>query len=99
MVVGHVLVVKQLNQSEQAAFFSKSNLPLQKWVLGLLWWAREYPVTAFAEEAEITDHRAIDIYQWLVERGVLNKAPQYPDHSRWSWSDCGDRRVSFSSQA
>ena len=43
------------------SFFS----PLQKWVLGLLWWAREYPVTAFAEEAEITDHTAIDIYQWL----------------------------------
>ena len=30
-------------------------------------WAREYPVTDVAEEAEVDQHSAIDIYQWLRE--------------------------------
>lgn len=30
-------------------------------------WAREYPVTDAAEEAEISLRVAIDIYQWLRE--------------------------------
>ena len=36
-------------------------------MIGLLWWAKEYPVTAFAEEAEISEHTAVDVYQWLRE--------------------------------
>ena len=36
-------------------------------MMGLMWWSREFPVTSFAEEAEITEHTAIDIYQWLQE--------------------------------
>ena len=46
-------------------FFSKSRLPLQKWLLIL--WAREYLVSDAAEEAEISSRVAIDIYQWLRE--------------------------------
>ena len=30
-------------------------------------WARQYPVTDVAEEAEVELHTAIDIYQWLRE--------------------------------
>ena len=30
-------------------------------------WAREYPVSDAAEEAEISSRVAIDIYQWLRE--------------------------------
>ena len=51
---------------EQKKFF-KSKLPLQKWLLMLYLWAREYPVSDAAEEAEISSRVAIDIYQWLRE--------------------------------
>ena len=54
-------------KSINGSFFSKSKLPLQKWLLALLWWAREFPVTDFADEAEISEHTACDIYQWLRE--------------------------------
>ena len=47
--------------------FSKSKLPLQKWLLMLYLWAREYPVSDAAEEAKISSRVAIDIYQWLRE--------------------------------
>ena len=49
------------------SFFSKSKLPLQKWLLMLYLWAREYPVTDAAEESEISARVAVDIYQWLRE--------------------------------
>ena len=34
----------------QCSFFSKSKLPLQKWLIAMYWWAREYSVTEMAEE-------------------------------------------------
>ena len=52
---------------QEQNFFSKSKLPLQKWLLMLYLWAREYPVSDAAEEAEISSRVAIDIYQWLRE--------------------------------
>ena len=54
-------------QYQEQNFFSKSKLPLQKWLLMLYLWAREYPVSDAAEEAEISSRVAIDIYQWLRE--------------------------------
>ena len=48
-------------------FFSKSNLPLEKWLLILNLWTREYPFSDAAEEAEISSGVAINIYQWLRE--------------------------------
>ena len=51
----------------QNSFFSKSRLPLQKWVLLIYFWVRQYPVTDAHEEAEVGEHTAIDIYQWLRE--------------------------------
>ena len=48
-------------------FFSKSKLSLQKWMVAILWWSREYPVTLMAQEAEIGENTACDIYQWLRE--------------------------------
>ena len=53
-------------------------LTLQKWLLIMYFWAREYPVTDVAEEAEVDQHTAIDIYQWLREVGttrLLQDAP------------------------
>ena len=49
------------------SFFAKSRLTLQKWLLILYLWAREYPVTDVAEEAEVDASTAVDIFQWLRE--------------------------------
>ena len=49
------------------SFFEKSKLPLRKWLVLLYWWSREYPVLMATEEAEITKHTAIDVFQWLRE--------------------------------
>ena len=49
------------------SFFNESRLTLQKWRLIMYLWARQYPVTDVAEEAEVELHTAIDIYQWLRE--------------------------------
>ena len=49
------------------SFFTKSRLPLQKWLVAIHWWSRQYPVTDLAEEAQISKGSAIDIYQWLRE--------------------------------
>ena len=49
------------------SFFSKSKLPLQKWLILLYWWIRQYPVTDAAEEAQVSRETAINIYQWLRE--------------------------------
>ena len=48
-------------------FFSKSRLPLQKWVILMHWWSRQYPVTDAAEEAEVTESTASQVYQWFRE--------------------------------
>ena len=58
---------KTTKSIRDGSFFSKSKIPLQKWMMALLWWAREYPVTDFADEAEVSNHTACDIYQWLRE--------------------------------
>ena len=48
------------------SFFSKSRLTLQKWLILLYFWVREYPVTDAMEEAEVNKGTAIDIYQWFI---------------------------------
>ena len=42
-------------------------MTLQRWLLMMYLWAREYPVTDAAEEAEISARVATDVYQWLRE--------------------------------
>ena len=42
-------------------------MSLQKWLLIIYLWAREYPVTDAAQEVEITKTSAIDVFQWLGE--------------------------------
>ena len=44
-----------------------SKVAIAKVLLMLYLWAREYPVSDAAEEAEISSRVAIDIYQWLRE--------------------------------
>ena len=58
---------KTTKSIRDGSFFSKSKLTLQKWMLAILWWYREYPVTDMAMEAEITERSACAIYNWLRE--------------------------------
>ena len=44
------------------SFFAKSRLTLQKWLMMMYFWAREYPLS---DAAEVQEKTAIDIYQWL----------------------------------
>ena len=57
----------RLSIRNKSCFFSKSRLPLQKWLLMLYLWERENLVSDAVEEAEISSRVAIDIYQWLRE--------------------------------
>ena len=53
--------------ASRGSFFSKSRLPLKKWLLLLFFWLREFPVTTAALDAEIHKSTAIDVYQWFRE--------------------------------
>ena len=49
------------------SFFDKSRLPLQRWVILMYMWVRQYPVTDACEVAEVGERTSIDVYQWLRE--------------------------------
>ena len=57
---------KGMKTVREGSFFAKSRLTLQKWLLLMYFWAREYTVSD-AAEAEVQEKTAIDIYQWLQE--------------------------------
>lgn len=59
-----VIVSIALNVREERAFKleAKSRLSLQKWLLVIYLWAREYPVTDVASEANISARVAVDMY-------------------------------------
>ena len=46
------------------SFFEQSRLQLRQWIVLVYWWAREYPVKDAAEEAEVDEKTAIQIYQY-----------------------------------
>ena len=48
-------------------FFEQTRISLQKWLILIYWWVREYSATDAMEEAEVFKHVAIDVYQWLRE--------------------------------
>ena len=59
---------KTTKSIRHGSFFSRSKLSLQKWMILLLWWSREYPVIDASKEAEVKEDTACDIlYQWLRE--------------------------------
>ncbi len=47
------------------SFFSKSRLPLQKWLLLMQKWSRELPVIEAADDVEVTEKSAIQLYQYF----------------------------------
>jgi hypothetical protein len=51
----------------EGSFFSKSRLPLHKWLLVLHCWSKEFPVKDAADDAEIHKNTECDIYRWLRE--------------------------------
>ena len=51
------------------SFFTKLHITLQKWLLFLHFWARDYPVTSVAEDVGI-DSSTVSV----VEGSMLNKA-------------------------
>ena len=62
----------------KGSFFDKSRLTLQKWLLLIYMWVRQYPVKDAHEEAEVGERTAIDVYQWLREvcsQTLLNGPP------------------------
>ena len=48
-------------------FFERTRISLQKWLILIYWWVREYSITDAMEEAEVSKHMAVDVYQWLRE--------------------------------
>ena len=49
------------------SFIAKSRLTLQQWLLMIVLWARECPVSDAISDAKINMKTGIDIYQWLHE--------------------------------
>ena len=78
------------------SFFDKSRLPLQRWVILMYMWVRQYPVTDACEEAEVGERTAIDVYQWLWEVCSF----EWTTNNTWRPADSGqDRRKPLSPQA
>ena len=55
---------KQSVSLRSGTFFDKSRMSLKQWLVLFYWWAREYPVTDAAEEAEVEKKTAIQAYQY-----------------------------------
>ena len=48
-------------------FFEQTRIPLQKWLILIYWWVREFAVADAIQEAEVSKHVGINVYQWLRE--------------------------------
>ena len=62
VVYGDVPSTRLLRASEES-FFTKSRMPLKKWLLLLYCWVCQYPAKDAAEEAEVDPNTACDIYR------------------------------------
>ena len=60
------------------SFFTKSRMTLQKWVLLMYCWARNYSLTDAAEESKIDAGTAVDIFQWFQDVCSAD-----PNHTGW----------------
>jgi hypothetical protein len=60
-----VTTCRKTQSLRHGSFFEKSKLSLQKWLVLLHWWIREYPVIDAAEEAKVTEATAIQVYQYF----------------------------------
>ena len=67
VLCGGVLSARQPRASGREVFFSKSRLSLQKWLLLIHFWVKEYPVKDAASDIEVDKNTAVDVYRWLRE--------------------------------
>ena len=65
VVYGDVPSVRLIRVSVREVFFTKSRMPLKKWLLLLHCWVRQYPAKDAAEEAEVDPNTACDIYRYF----------------------------------
>ena len=49
----------------KGSFFEKSKLTLQKWLLLMHWWSRQYPVKDAKGELDVSERVAIQVYSWM----------------------------------
>ena len=49
----------------KGSFFEKSKITLQRWLLLMHWWARQYPVKDAAIETGVSLATAIQVYSWM----------------------------------
>ena len=49
----------------KGSFFAKSKMTLQKWVILMHWWARQYPVKDAGQEVGVSEKSAIQVYSWM----------------------------------
>lgn len=64
--VGDVSNVAHLRLSGMS-FFSKSRLSLQKRLLLMHFWSRDCPMTDAADEVEVTEKSAVQVFQYFQE--------------------------------
>ena len=58
---------KTTKSIHEGSFFTKSRMPLKKWLLLLHCWVRQYPAKDAAEEAEVDPNTACDIHRYFLE--------------------------------
>ena len=64
---------KTTKSIREGSFFTKSRLSLQKWLILLFYWARQFPVKDAGKDAEVHKNTACDVYRWL--RSLLSLSP------------------------
>ena len=58
---------KTTKSIREGSFFTKSRLTLQKWLLLIHFWVKQYPVTDVAVDVEIDKNVGCAVYKWLRE--------------------------------
>ena len=58
---------KTTKSIREGSFFTKSRLTLQKWLLLIHFWVKQYPVTDIAVDVEIDKNVGCAVYKWLRE--------------------------------
>ena len=91
VLCGGVLSARQPRASGREA---KSRLSLQKWLLLIHFWVKEYPVKDAASDIEVDKNTAVDVYRWLREVCSTKLLSGYTNHSGRPWSDCAGGRIS-----